>query len=210
MSTAQLRELVEGASVVGLTLDQYIRMIQNGILPEGEPIELLDGFLVRKDRSKAGEDPMTVGFDHVWAVKNIAVVLSDSAEKHGCHVSLQQPVAIPPDGAPEPDGAITRGTPDDYRKRYPAAADVPCLIEVADSSLQHDRLTKKRIYARAGFAQYVLINLIDRVVEVSESATPASESYAREFILKPAEVVRFSTGEGRALEIKVSRLLPPL
>src|SRR5258708_30140739 len=105
MSMAQLRELVEGASVVGLTLDQYIRMIHNGILPEGEPIELLDGFLVRKDRSKAGEDPMTVGFDHVWAVKNIAVVLSDSAEKHGCHISLQQPLAIPPDTAPDPDGA---------------------------------------------------------------------------------------------------------
>jgi Uma2 family endonuclease len=209
MSTAQLRELVEGASVVGLTLDQYIRMIQNGILPEGEPIELLDGFLVRKDRSKAGEDPMTVGFDHVWAVQNLILVLSTLAE-HGCHIRIQQPIAVPPDSAPEPDGAITRGMPDNYRNRYPAAADVPCLIEVADSSLQHDRLTKKRIYARAGFAQYVLINLIDRVVEVSESAAPASESYAREFILKPGEVVRFSTGEGRALEIEVSRLLPPL
>src|SRR5258706_8125374 len=165
MSMAQLRELVEGASVVGLTLDQYIRMIQNGILPEGEPIELLDGFLVRKDRSKAGEDSMTVGFDHVWAVQNLVRVLAALAEL-GCHLRLQQPVAIPPDSAPEPDGAITRGTPDDYRNRYPAAADVPCLIEVADSSLQHDRLTKKRIYARAGFAQYVLINLIDRVVSL--------------------------------------------
>jgi hypothetical protein len=31
-----------------LTVDQYHRMIQTGILPEGEPIELLEGYLVQK------------------------------------------------------------------------------------------------------------------------------------------------------------------
>lgn len=207
MSTAQLRELVDRASVVGLTLDQYIRMIENGILPEGAPIELLDGFLVRKDRSKAGEDPMTVGFGHVWAVKNLARVLS-SADSHGCHVSLQQPVGLPPDCAPEPDGAITRGTPDDYRGRYPGASDIPCVIEVADSSLRHDRVTKKRIYAEAGIGQYVLINLIDGVVEVFESPIPAQGNYALETVLRTGQVVQFSTGEGRAIEVEVTRLLP--
>jgi Uma2 family endonuclease len=207
MSTAQFRELIEGASVVGLTLDQYIRMIQNGILPEGEPIELLDGFLVRKDRSKAGEDPMTVGFNHVWAVQNLMLVLSALAQ-HGCHIRIQQPVAVPPDSVPEPDGAVTRGTLDNYRNRYPAAADVPCIIEVADSSLQHDRLTKKRIYARAGFPQYILINLIDRAVEVSELPNAVGETYDREFALRYGEAVRFSTGEGRSIEVEVARLFP--
>jgi hypothetical protein len=208
MSTAELRELVEGASVVGLTIDQYVSMIKNGILREGAPIELIDGFLVRKDRSKAGEDSMTIGFDHVWAVQNLARVLA-AVPQHGCHLSLQQPIAIPPDSVPEPDGAITRGTIDDYRTRYPGAADLPCLIEVADSSLQYDRLTKKRIYARAGIGQYVLINLIDRVVEVSESPIAAEDRFAREFIRSSGEIVQFSTGEGRAIEVEVARLLPP-
>jgi hypothetical protein len=207
MSTAELRELVEGASVVGLTLDQYVSMIKNGILPEGEPIELIDGFLVRKDRSKAGEDPMTVGFDHVWAVQNLIQVLA-TISQHGCHLRVQQPVAVPPDGAPEPDGAITRRTPNDYRTRYPGAADLPCLIEVADSSLQYDRLTKKRIYARAGITQYVLINLIDRVVEISETPIPAHDRFDREFVSNVGEIVHFSTGEGRAIDIEVARLLP--
>ena len=153
---------------------------------------------------------MTVGFDHVWAVKNIDIVLSSEAEKHGCHVSLQQPVAVFPDSAPEPDGAITRGTLDNYRNRYPAAADVPCIIEVADSSLQHDRLTKKRIYARAGFPQYILINLVDRVVEVCELPNTAQETYDREFVLRLGEVVRFSAGEDRSIEVEVARLFPTL
>ena len=207
MSTAQLRELVNSASVVGLTLDQYVRMIKEGILPEGEPIELLDGFLVRKDRAKAGEDPMTVGFEHIWAVQNLGRVLAE-AERRGCHVRLQQPIAIPPDGAPEPDGAIARGSIDDYRARYPLAADLPCVIEVADSSKYHDRLTKKRIYAKGGIAQYVIINLVDRVVEVSEEPVVGEERYARETVLRPGEVVRFATGETGTIDLDVSRLLP--
>jgi Uma2 family endonuclease len=207
MSTAELRELVEGASVVGLTIEQYVSMIKNGILREGAPIELIDGFLVRKDRSKAGEDPMTVGFDHVWAVQNLIEVLADLPQD-GCHLRVQQPIEIPPDSAPEPDGAIARGTPSDYRARYPGAADLPCLIEVADSSLQYDRLTKKRIYARAGIAQYVLINLIDRAVEISEAPIPAEDRFTREFVRNVGEIVQFSTGEGRAIDIEVSRLLP--
>jgi Uma2 family endonuclease len=207
MSTAQLRELVNSASVVGLTLDQYVRMIKEGILAEGEPIELLDGFLVRKDRAKAGEDPMTVGFEHIWAVQNLGRVLAE-AERKGCHVRLQQPIAIPPDGAPEPDGAIARGSIDDYRARYPMANDLPCVIEVADSSKYHDRLTKKRIYAKGGVAQYVIINLVDRLVEVSEGPVAGEERYAREAVFRAGEVVRFSIGENRTIDLDVSLLLP--
>ena len=207
MSTAQLRELVNSASVVGLTLDPYVRMIKEGILPEGEPIELLDGFLVRKDRAKAGEDPMTVGFEHVWAVKNLGILLAP-AERDGCHVAVQQPIALPPDGAPEPDVAIVRGTINDYRDRYPSARDLPCVVEVADSSKYHDRLTKKRIYAKGGIAQYVIINLVDRVVEVSEVPVVGEERSAREAVLRPGDVVRFSTGESGTIDLDVSRLFP--
>src|SRR4051812_4371579 len=207
MSTAQLRDLVNNASVVGLTLDQYVRMIKEGILPEGEPIELLDGFLLRKDRAKAGEDPMTVGFEHIWAVQNLTRVLAE-VERRGCHVRLQQPIAIPPDGAPEPDGAIARGSIDDYRDRYPLARDLTCVIEVADSSRYHDRLTKKRIYAKGGIAQYVIINLVDRVVEVSEEPVAGEERYAREAVFRPGDVVKFATGENKTIDLDVSRLLP--
>jgi Uma2 family endonuclease len=207
MSTAQQRELVSSASVVGLTLDQYLRMIEKGILPEGEPIELLDGFLVRKDRSKAGEDPMTVGVEHMWAVKNLDRVLAE-AERHGCHIALQQPIALPPDGAPEPDGAIVHGSIDDYRARYPSAPDLACVIEVADSSVHHDRVTKKRVYAKGGIAQYVIINLVDRQVEVFDEPAASEERYARETVIKPGDTVRFATGAGRAIEVEVTRLLP--
>jgi Uma2 family endonuclease len=208
MSAAPFPESVRGTSVVGLTLDQYVRMIDAGILMSGEPIELLDGFLVRKDRSKAGEDPMTIGFEHVWAVQMIGRILEPLAQPHGHYVRLQSPIAIPPDSAPEPDGAIARGTPDDYRDRYPSAADVPCVIEVADSSLHHDRVTKKRIYAKAGIGQYVIINLIGRVIEVWDGPVAGADRYANERVLRPGEVVRFSVGGAATIDVEVARLLP--
>jgi hypothetical protein len=42
-----------------ITVDQLHQMIKNGILHDGEqPIELIDGLLVRKDRSARGENLM--------------------------------------------------------------------------------------------------------------------------------------------------------
>ena len=209
MSTKELRELVEGAAVVGLTLDQYVRMIDNGILMSGEPIELIDGFLVRKDRSKAGEDPMTIATEHMWGVKNLGRLLGDTAKQRGFHVALQQPIALPPDGAPEPDGSIIRGSEDDYVDRYPGAADVPCVIEVADSSLDYDRVTKRRVYALGGIAQYVIINLVDRVIETWASPVAGQDRYAADRVLRPGETVQFRLSEGVSIDVEASRLLPP-
>src|SRR2546421_11459684 len=118
MSSIQLmRDLIKTPeSLVGLTVEQYHLMIDRGILEEGAPIELLDGILVRKDRAKAGEDPMTVGLEHIWAVENLGEELS-AAKSLGCYVRIQQPITLPPDGEPEPDGAIGRGATDEYRRR---------------------------------------------------------------------------------------------
>ena len=94
--------------LVPLTVDQYHRMIEAGILPEGEPIELIDGLLVRKDRSAAGAGPMTVGHAHRLVVTRI---LNLGARLHpfNCHVYSQNPITLPPRQEPEPDGAGSGG-----------------------------------------------------------------------------------------------------
>ena len=40
------------------------------------------------------------------------------------------------------------------------------VVEVADTSLAKDRLRKGGLYARAGIADYWIVNLVDCVVEV--------------------------------------------
>ena len=148
-----------------LTVSQYHEMLARGILPEGEPYELIDGQIVRKDRSARGEDGMTIGSKHSWVVTKLGK-LSRKLEKMGCFMRTQQPVALPPYHEPEPDGAIVLGTEDDYVDHAPTAKEVLCVIEVADSSLDFDRTTKQRVHADSGIPVYVIINLPDCVIEV--------------------------------------------
>ena len=208
MSASGLRDLVDNrAMIVPLDLDQYHRMIATGILPEGAPIELLDGYLVRKDRSKAGADPMTVGHHRAWAIGQLGEFQSQIA-KHGCNLRLQQPVAIPPDSEPEPDAAIVAGTNDRYRHGHPGPADVICIIEVADSSLQHDRTTKLRIYADAAVPQYIIINLVDATIEEYRQPLPGTGRYELTKTLTKTQSISFTLADATPLDIPVARLLP--
>ena len=208
MSTAVLKELIEERAIfLPLRVKQYHAMIANGILPEGAPYELLDGYLVRKDRSATGESPMTVGYHHAWVVAALAK-LDVKLQKLGCIMRTQQPVSLPPFNEPEPDGAILLGTEDDYRGRLPSAKDVLCVIEVSDASLRHDRIVKGRIYASAGIAQFVLINLAGRVVEVYTRPSRKKGAYANSAIVHLGQRVSFPAARGETLAVQVRTLLP--
>jgi Uma2 family endonuclease len=190
-----------------ITVDEYHRMIDAGILKSGEPYELIGGFLVFKDRSARGEDRMTIGREHLWAVKNLAR-LGPRLARLGFHMQTQGPVVMTGHDEPEPDGAIIRGNEDDYKKRKPAAADVTCVIEVADSSVDNDRTEKLATYADSGIPQYVIINLPDRVVENYTEPQVGKGRYARVETLRPGEKVNFALARGRVLQMSVRNLLP--
>jgi len=208
MTAAQRMEFARDTGMAGVSVDQYHRMIASGEISEGAPIELLDGVMLRKDRSKAGEDPMTVGRDHAYVVQRLTRILR-AVEPLGCHFRVQQPVTLPPDGEPEPDGAIVRGTEADYVARDVTAADAPCVIEVADSSLNRDRTTKLRIYAEGGIGQYVIVNLVERIIEVYERPVPQEGRYDVTARKAAGEDVAFSCGDGRSVPVAVAALLPP-
>jgi Uma2 family endonuclease len=170
LATMQLKGLADERSILfPLTVNQYHRMVDEGILAGGEPVELLNGYLVRKDRSASGEDPMTVGHAYPWPIAQLAD-LNPKFRRHGCHVRVQLPITLAPSNEPEPDGVIVRGSIADYCGRHPSAADVLCVIEVADGSLRRDRSTKLGIYAQAGIPCYMVINLVEKVVEVCTDA----------------------------------------
>jgi Uma2 family endonuclease len=203
-----IQELLDNhAQLVPLTSEQYHRMIQTGILPEGAPIELIDGFLVRKDRSAAGESVMSIGHEHMWVVKKLAR-LDGRVSQQGCHVQTQGPVILGEGQQPEPDGAILRGQPDDYRRRLASAADVSCVVEVADSSLTYDRTTKQRIYADAGIAQYIIVNLADGIVEVFERPLAGQGRYSEQQTFARSATFPMSLPEGRTIQVEAQSLLP--
>jgi hypothetical protein len=49
----------------GFTLSDTEAMVRLGIVPEDASTELLHGVLLHTDRAKLGEDPLSVGEDHV-------------------------------------------------------------------------------------------------------------------------------------------------
>ena len=203
MNTLLLNEVKDSpAEVVPLTVEQYHRMLETGILAESEPIELLDGLLVPKDRGAA----MTINPLHRFVVSQL-MKLAPRFEALGCHLQLQSPITIEPAHEPEPDGLVVRGHPEDYIARHPGPADVSCLIEVSDSSLERDRTTKQRIFAQAGVGQYVILNLADRQVEVYEDPRPEGR-YGSVCILRRGESISIQLPDSERLEVEVAEILP--
>src|SRR5437016_385345 len=121
---------------------------------------------------------MSIGTDHRWSTEQINA-LNIELDRRGLplFVQSQQPLTLPEMHEPEPDGAFVVGTRESYRGRKPTASDVTCVVEVADSSLDYDRTTKQRIYNSAGIKQYVVINLVDKVLEVFDGSSPDSARY---------------------------------
>ena len=188
------------------TVDEYEALDRLGFFSGDRQFELLDGVIVRKDRSDVGDDPMTVGYDHMLAVKLLAT-LDGRCATFGCHLQTQLPVVIPTLNEPEPDGAILRGTPRDYAGRKPGPEDILCVIEVSSSSLALDRGRKLRGYANAGIPQYVVENLPERVVEVYADPRPGTGRYAT---MTPHRTgtIALNVGDGRTLDVDAADLLP--
>lgn len=191
--------------VVPWTQDQYRRAVNEGWLPEDTGTELLDGFIVRKDRSAVGEDPMNVGDRHRIAVLMLAR-LGPQFESHGCFVQTQQPVALSNRHEPEPDAAVVRGAIEDYRDGPPGPGHLLCVVGVSDSSLLRDTTIKLRACAAAGVPVYVVVDLPHDVVRVHRDPRPAG-TYALPVEFRRGDVLALPAGGAAVVEIAVDRLL---
>lgn len=189
--------------LVPITVDQFHQMIHNGILQDGDPIELIDGLLVRKDRSVCGESPMTHHPRHALLIKRLQRLLTAACDSSDLHVQIQLPVMLSQISAPEPDIAVVRGSEEDYADRHPGPTDLSLVIEIAGSSLSTDRSTKQRLYATAGIPQYWLINLAESEVENYERPNGVSGTYTQRTIWKPGQTLVWEPSPAQRLEINL-------
>ena len=194
------------AAVMPITTEQYQKMIAQRIVPEDSTVELLRGVMVRKDRGGPGEDAMGQSPLH-GAVVALLTALAGRINNDKQHLQIQLPVVCPPDGVPEPDGAIVRGQPRDYIDRLPGPADVSCVIEAAHSSLDRDREDKLPIYAAAGIGQYVIINLNNQTLEVYSDPDAAAGRYRTMVTLGKREVAGLRPPDGGVFELEAGEVL---
>ncbi len=137
------------------TVAEYHHMVQTGLLTEDEPVELLEGWIVPKVPRNTRHD--------------VTLDLAQEVIRHKLparwRIRIQSAITTD-DSEPEPDLAIVLGPANRYLGHHPGAQDIAALIEVADTSLTHDRKEKGRVYARASVPIYWIINLVDSQVEV--------------------------------------------
>lgn len=168
-------------------------MVEGGILDEDDRLELIDGELV----AMTPQDPR-----HAAATAKIARRL-EAAAGPGYHARSHSPLVAGEHDLPEPDVALVRGAPGDYRERHPAGVDTLLVVEVARSSLPRDR-AKAALYARAGVPAYWVLDLAADRLEVYSGAT-ATGRFAVPRTLGPADRVAVP---GIGPPIPVSDLLP--
>jgi len=193
--------------LVRLTVDQYHEMIAKGILHDGDPIELIDGIMIRKDRSIRGGDPMTHYPAHAVAISRLARQWR-LAEDHGFYLRTQLPITLSGTREPEPDLALVRGSEDDYQDRHPGPSDIVAVAEVADSSLGFDRTTKQRLYAGAGIPVYWILNLVENKLEVYAEPSLAEGAYGKPRVYTAGQVADLALKLGLVLHIPIAELLP--
>jgi Uma2 family endonuclease len=121
---------VPSEPIARLSVEQYQRMGQAGILTPDDDVELLEGWLVLK---------MTKNPPHRIATRKVRVAL-EALVTEGWYVDTQEPI-VTSDSEPEPDVAIIRGRTEDYPDRNPSADCVGLVVEVADRTLLRDRRT---------------------------------------------------------------------
>jgi Uma2 family endonuclease len=182
-----------------LSVDQYHAMIRHGILGEDDPVELLDGWLVKK---------MTKNPPHTFATQVLRDLVPGLLPA-GWFVNDQEPVTTA-DSEPEPDLAVVRGGRRQFLLRKPSPADLAFVVEVSDSSLDTDQGPKLRAYARANIPVYWIVNLIDRRVEVytQPSGPTDTPAYGQRLDYGPGDAVPVVLDGNQVGQVAVNDLLP--
>jgi Uma2 family endonuclease len=165
-------------SVYRWTYDEYQRLADAGFDFKGR-VELVGGKIIKvaaqKDLHVAGVELAKVALQAAFGPKY--------------WVRSQAPLHLDRWSGPEPDAAVVPGGPRDYvGTGHPRSALL--VVEVSDTTLRMDRRIKGPRYARAGYADYWIVNLIDRRVEVYRNpvADPSAElgwRYATVTLLTP-------------------------
>lgn len=171
-------------AVLSWTVDQYHRLGEADILRE--QTELLNGIIVRKTVKSP---------THTWLVSRFAEQLR-ACVPAGCHVRQEQPLTLA-DSEPEPDLAIVRGTPDDYRLGHPETAEL--VIEIAASNPELDR-SKLELYARAAVSEVWIVLAKEQAVEVYQSLSGAEYERMTRFVRRSQIEIPSATNSAVALD----------
>jgi Uma2 family endonuclease len=148
-----------------LSVEDYHKLGEVGILDEDSRVELIEGELI---------EMAPIGGPHMGVVNRLTRLLVLAVGDLGV-VSVQNPVRLSLHSEPQPDFAILKLRAGDAAFAVPGVEDVLLLIEVADTTLAYDRGTKLALYARSGITETWIVNVPLQCIEIYRE--PTSEGY---------------------------------
>ncbi len=158
-------------------IHEWQRLGEANIFPPDSRIELIEGEIL---------EMAPIGPPHSSHLKRIIKLFSKLVQDAAI-ISVQDPLQLGDLSEPEPDFMLLRPVADFYYANHPTANDVILLIEVAESSLAYDQNKKLRLYALHGVAEYWLLNVNDKCLEVYRE--PYGEAYAQKCTLRTGDAV---------------------
>jgi Uma2 family endonuclease len=181
------------------TVHEFEHAIDAGIFGPDERLELIHGEILHKMPQNS---PHSSGISAIEAALRPLFVT-------GSYLRIQMPLVLGEYERPEPDVAVVPGAWRDYTRSHPTTALL--VVEVADTTLLADRRDKAAIYAGAGIADYWILNLPERRLEVYRRPEPGATEKAS---WRYAEMTPYSDQEAIAplampqSTISVADLLP--
>ena len=130
-----------------LSTDQYLRMIDAGILDD-DKVELVGGVITAM---------APIGPEHNNSLIHLTRIFAQVVTRF--HLLIQGTVVFSEGNVYQPDLALLRIKPNGYRRDLPRPDDVLLVIESAASSLAKDRYVKLPAYAEAGIQEYWIADL---------------------------------------------------
>ncbi len=182
------------------TREQFYQMLDLGWFIE-QRVELIDGEVIDMPAQK---NPHALG---------ITLTADALRQVFGPNywVRVQMTLDLPSISSPDPDLAVVAGAPRTHSAATTNPTTALLIVEVSETTLWYDRHRKSHLYAAAGIADYWVLNLVHRQLEVyrdpvADASQPFGFRYASRTDLAPQDQV--SPLAAPQAHILVADLLP--
>ena len=188
-------ETLAGYVPARLTAERYMSLVDEGVLGPDDRVELLEGIIVARE-------PQTPW--HASGVRCVFDVLASALGSRAL-VTQQSPFVAGRRSVPEPDVFVVPGTWRDYLSRHPDTAHL--VVEVSDTTLVQDRLTKAGVYAGAGVPEYWIVSRRGDHLVVAAHPVVRKRRYAVVRVARRGETITLAAFPD--VTLAVDDLLPP-
>ena len=156
--------------VFPLTVQQLELLEANGHFGFEDTVELIFGTLLTQEE---------INPNHAHTIRKINRFFGRKFPNDEYELSYELPVRLSDVSQPKPDFLIAVFREDLYKDAHPGPAEILLIIEVAGSSLLHDRTIKSELYARAGIKEFWIVNLKQHQVLLHHQPNQENGAYAR-------------------------------